>query len=370
MRVLIIHPESQYFAGAQTMLGYFLAELVRSDCKVAVAAVRGSRVAGLLPKEVVPVWVEPCPEFSPVALWRQAATLKKFRKEFAFDLVHGWAARDWELATLGGWLCQSPAIGTLHDHPEASFISCKRRRMMSWCARYGLKKIICVSDAVRSACAEASYPLSKLVVVRNGLPLVDFPACLRNPGPFRMGFLGIFSERKGLHTLFQIADALFKQNSAPWELHLAGAAADETGKRLLDDIRRAYAQRPWWSRVQWIGWVEPPRSFLQSLDLLIVPSSQFDPFPTVLLEAGLSGVPVLASRVGGVPEIVTDCQTGWLFEVDKPQTAAQTLSRLIAAPGTLLSAGQAAGQRVRREFSASKMVAEHLLLYSNLLTNV
>src|SRR4029077_5417637 len=97
MRVLIIHSEGQYFAGAETMLGYFLSELVRTDCKVAVAAVRGSRVASLLPAETVPVWLEPCPAFSPIATWRQAITLKEFQAEFPFDLVHGWAARDWEL---------------------------------------------------------------------------------------------------------------------------------------------------------------------------------------------------------------------------------------------------------------------------------
>jgi glycosyltransferase involved in cell wall biosynthesis len=370
MRVLIIHPESQYFAGAETMLGYFLTELVRTDCKVAVAAVRGSRVAGLLPAETVPVWLEPCPAFSPVAIWRQARTLQKFRAEFPFELVHAWAARDWELAALAGWRCQLPAIGTLHDHPEASFISDKRRWLMRWCAGYGLKRIVCVSAAVRTACADSGYPPFKLVVVRNGLPPVDALASPRASGPFRMGFLGAFSERKGLRTLFQIADALSAHGGASWELHLAGGAADEAGERLLEDLRSAYATRPWWPRIRWLGWVKSPQNFLRTLDLLVVPSSEFDPFPTVLLEAGLAGVPVLASRVGGVPEIVADGQTGWLFEADKVEPAAQLLSRLMAAPETLQCAGQAARERVLREFSASKMVAEYRLLYSNLLTDV
>lgn len=370
MRVLIIHPESQYFAGAQTMLGYFLTELVRTDCKVAVAAVRGSRVAALLPKETVPVWLEPCPAFSPLAIWRQAATLKAFHAEFPFDLVHGWAARDWELAALAGWRCRRPAIGTLHDHPKASFISAKRRRLMCWCARYGLKRIICVSAAVLNACADAAYPRSKLVVVRNGLPAVDASAAARASGPFRMGFLGTFSERKGLRTLFRIADTLSADSGASWELHLAGGTEDETGKRLLEDLRRTYATRPWWGRLQWLGWVKSPQNFLRTLDVLVVPSSEFDPFPTVLLEAGQSGIPVLASRVGGVPEIVADGQTGWLFDANKAEPAAQMLGRMMASPEILQGAGQAARERVLREFSASKMVAEYRLLYSNLLTDV
>src|ERR1041384_4501961 len=139
MRVLIVHPENKYFAGAETMLGYFLAELVRTDCKVAVATVRGSRVAGLLPDEAIPVWLEPCPTFSPVAIFRQLRTIEDFGAEFSFELAHGWAARDWELAAIAGWRCQRPAIGTLHDHPDASFHTANRRRMMRWCAKYGLK---------------------------------------------------------------------------------------------------------------------------------------------------------------------------------------------------------------------------------------
>jgi glycosyltransferase involved in cell wall biosynthesis len=110
--------------------------------------------------------------------------------------------------------------------------------------------------------------------------------------------------------------------------------------------------------------------FLRTVDLLAVSSSEFDPFPTVLLEAGQSGIPALASRVGGVPEIVTDGQTGWVFEPGKAEQAAQILSRLIAAPEMLQSAGQAAHERGLREFSASKIVAEYRLLYSNILTDV
>jgi glycosyltransferase involved in cell wall biosynthesis len=333
---------------------------------VAVAAVRGSRVAGLLPGKAVPVWLEPCPAFSPTAIWRQAKTLQAFNAEFDFDVVHGWAARDWELTAFAGWRCQRPAIGTLHDHPEASFISGKRRRLMRWCAGYGLKRIICVSEAVRTACIDFGYPQSKLVVVRNGLPHADASAAPPAASPFRIGFLGMFSERKGLRTLFQIADALSAGCVASWELHLAGGTADEAGERLVDDLRSAYATRPWWPRVQWLGWVKSPQDFLRTLDLLVVPSSEFDPFPTVLLEAGLSGIPVLASRVGGVPEIVADGKTGWLFEADKISSVVQILSRLIAAPEILKSAGQAARERVLREFSASKMVAEYRLLYSNL----
>lgn len=370
MRILIIHPESAYFAGAEKVLGYFLQELAVENHQVAVAVVHGSRMAGLLPPKIIPVWIEDGKKFSLGVIWRQAQALKQERAEFPFDLVHGWAARDWELTSLTGWLCRCPAIGTLHDHPNAAFISGKRRRLMRWCARAGLKKIACVSSAVQNACAEAGYPAHKLAVIHNGLPVVADPPDGRVPGPFRIGFLGAFSERKGLRDFFRIADGLSIDGGKPWELHLAGNAQDEGGERLLAELRGYYETKSWWRCVHWHGWVESPRDFLQTLDLLIVPSSEFDPFPTVLLEAGQSGVPVLAARVGGVPEIVVDGQTGWLFEPGNVPQAVEKLNQAMAQTGSRRQMRCQAIERIKKEFSAVKMVAEYGRIYSTLPTNV
>ena len=205
MRVLIIHHEIQFFGGAERMLEYFLVELVGRNCQVAVATVPGSRVASTLPPQVVPLWIEACPAFSPGAVWRQAGALKKQHPRFPFDIVHGWAARDWEAAWLVGWRCRRSVIGTLHDHPNSTYISGKRRRLMRWCARHGLERIVCVSAAVQRACEAAGYPAGKLVVVHNGLLTATAPPGPRGPGPFRIGFLGAFSEGKGLGDLFAVA---------------------------------------------------------------------------------------------------------------------------------------------------------------------
>jgi glycosyltransferase involved in cell wall biosynthesis len=369
MRILIIHPENRGVAGAEKVLGYFLTELVESDFQVAVAVVPGSRMAKLLPPKAMPVWIEPNDAFSLGALWRQAQTLKRKRAEFPFDVIHGWAARDWELASLTGWLCRCPTLGTLHDHPDAPFLSGKRRRLMRLCARLGLKKVSCVSAAVQHACVKASYPVHKLTIVHNGLPAISDSPVERSPGSFRIGFLGAFSERKGLRDFFKIADGL-ADNGGPWELHLAGNAQDEGGERLLAELRAAYESKNWWRHVHWHGWVESPRNFLGTLDLLIVPSSEFDPFPTVLLEAGQTGVPVLAARVGGVPEIVADGQTGWLFEPGDVKSAVQILKSAMAQDGLRQQMSRQAIERIKKEFSAMKMVAEFSRIYSTLLTNV
>src|SRR5204863_2747971 len=104
-----------------------------------------------------------------------------------FDLVHGWAARDWELTSLVAGIWRKPAIGTLHDHPAAGYIRRKRRLLMRLAAAWGLRRIVCVSDAVRRACEAMGYRRERLLTIRNGLPGMD-----------------LASERSALHSKFRI----------------------------------------------------------------------------------------------------------------------------------------------------------------------
>jgi glycosyltransferase involved in cell wall biosynthesis len=363
MRVLLIHHEAEYFAGAEKMLGYFLQGLV-PKITVSVAAVRESRVAELIPSKVPTCWLPPNAQFSLPSFYRQLSAVRQFSKAQPFDLVHGWAARDWELVAATSRLLRRPAVATLHDHPHASFISRTRQRLMAWSVKVGLNQVVCVSEAVRQACIQARYSPVKLSVVRNGLPPISVLGRPAPSGsPFRLGYLGLFSERKGLRGLFSIVDELARLTTVPWTLVLAGDAQSATERALVEEIKAQSSNRPWWPQVEWRGWVKQPLEFLSGLDLLICPSSDFDPFPTVLLEAGQAGLPVLAASIGGVPEIIEDQKTGWLFAPRMWGQAAKQLQQLLASPELARQAGLRARQRVQEKFSVERMVAEYLSIY-------
>lgn len=365
MRVLLVHHEAEYFAGAERVLGYFLEGLCETDWKVTVAAVQDSRVREVIPAKANTCWVPRNSRFSVLNLLRQLGAVMSQSRTERFDVVHGWAARDWELTALAGWRMRRPAIGTLHDHPRASFISPMRQRLMSWSAARGLAQVVCVSDAVRRACVAVKYDPARLAVVHNGLPPCSAPE--RRPNErFRLGFLGLFSERKGLRGLFEMVDELSKRSAIPWELALAGDAQEEEGRRLVGDLKAKYSTRSWWQQVRWHGWVKRPGEFLSSLDLLICPSSEFDPFPTVLLEAGRAGLPVLAARVGGVPEIVENQVTGWLFDQAAWDDAAARLQGILEQPSLARAAGVQAKKRVERDFAIRRMVQDYLNVYMDL----
>lgn len=366
MRILIIHHEAEYFAGAEKMLGYFLEGLASlPDHHVTVATVRESRVRELIPSKLTAWWIPPNSKFSPFALLKQLAILRKACRTDPVDVVHAWAARDWELAALTGKVTWRPVVGTLHDHPRAPFISASRQRLMHWSAA-GLNKVVCVSEAVRHACLEAGYNERKLAVVHNGLPPSPQPTPVpqKDSRVFRLGYLGLFSERKGLRTLFEALDELARLTPAPWKFAMAGDAQEDEGRRLVARLKETFASKPWWPRIEWCGWVKHPAQFLASIDLLICPSSDFDPFPTVVLEAAQAGVPVLGARVGGIPEMIEEGKTGWLFDRHNSQEAARRLQEVLECPDRAGSAGREAKKRVEGEFTIHRMVQNYLNVYA------
>lgn len=168
---------------------------------------------------------------------------------------------------------------------------------------------------------------------------------------------------------FEIADRVENSSPVPWELHIAGEAQDEAGRQLVSELRARYESKPWWLRVHWHGWVGQPQVFLSQLDLLIVPSSEFDPLPTVLLEAGQMGVPVLAARVGGVAEVIKDGDTGWLFDASDWPAAATLANRFLSSNQASLTVGRRALENIRSNFSVTGMVKNYCHLYSALFTD-
>jgi glycosyltransferase involved in cell wall biosynthesis len=287
---------------------------------------------------------------------RRAA--RRLHRDQGFDLVHAWHARSWEAGCVIGRFCNLPVVATLHDHPEARFLGASRRRLMRWVANSGLKKLICVSEAVRHSCEESGYDHRRLTVIHNGLP--DSPPAQPPDGSsFVLGFLGVFSERKGFLGLFEMLDHFASVTKTAWKIKIAGGG-DES---MLDAVRSRYARACWWPQVEFVGWTDSPMRFLAEVDLLIVPSTEFDPFPTVLLEAAQVSRPVLASNVGGVSEIVVHGVTGWIFDPSDWAGAADRLARLAEDPNRLSSAGSAAGKRVRENFSLKSMFEKHKQIY-------
>lgn len=104
------------------------------------------------------------------------------------------------------------------------------------------------------------------------------------------------------------------------------------------------------------------QTFYDAATVCVLPSHH-ENFPLALLEAGSFGKAVVASDVGGIPEIITDSGTGLLVPAGKPQDLAQQIVRLLRDSATRKQYGDALRARVENSFSATRMAARYLDLY-------
>lgn len=176
----------------------------------------------------------------------------------------------------------------------------------------------------------------------------------RRPGPLRIGFLGRLHPTKGLPVLLEACEKL----PGDWELRIGGSGSEEQEAKLnaLED-----------PRISFLGW-QNTRSFLSEIDVMVVPSIWNDPLPRVVFESFCAGVPVVGSRIGGIPEMIEPEKTGALFEPGKADELAAVLAGLTAAPERA-SAMRAACLGRAHHFTAERFTDDYEALYTRLLTS-
>jgi glycosyltransferase involved in cell wall biosynthesis len=121
-------------------------------------------------------------------------------------------------------------------------------------------------------------------------------------------------------------------------------------------------------RVELPGWVENPRAHLTDFDVVALPSRS-EGFPLAMVEAMLAARPVVATRVGSMPEAVIDHKTGLLIEKDDVAGLAQALSNLRDQPELRLQLGEQARELAKTHFTVEAMTTSYEMLWNKLLSS-
>ena len=118
------------------------------------------------------------------------------------------------------------------------------------------------------------------------------------------------------------------------------------------------------TQVTFLGHREDVPALLARADAFVLPSRS-EAFPNGAIEAMAAGLPVIASRVGGLSELIEDGKTGVLVEPDDPVALAEAIESLVASPARAEALGAAAREEVARHYSFDRMVREFEDLYSS-----
>jgi glycosyltransferase involved in cell wall biosynthesis len=119
-------------------------------------------------------------------------------------------------------------------------------------------------------------------------------------------------------------------------------------------------------RVRFLGWVSDLPTLYGACDVIVL-TSRNEGTPVALIEAGAAACPVIATRVGGVPDVVRDGVTGFLVPTNDPGAVAQGVLDVVGHPDRASKMGDMARSWVTKQFSAKRLIDDHLALYTELL---
>jgi glycosyltransferase involved in cell wall biosynthesis len=227
------------------------------------------------------------------------------------------------------------------------------------------RRLIAISDAVRHFLERAGHDPAKLVTIRYGLD--ELPSAPSDPTPAGAGIapdaplalaVGRLIAQKDHPTLLR---AFARVHDSLPEARLA-----ILGSGPLEAETRALAAELGLEDAVVLPGRTDIRDWLERADVF-VHSSRWEGFGIVLLEAMLAGLPVVATRVSAVPEVVVDGETGLLVEVGDHEQLAAHLEALLTDRERAASLGEAGRQRALTEFSVGRMAERTLALYDEVL---
>lgn len=290
--------------------------------------------------------------------------LLRFVREHDIQLVHAHLTYSAVWASILSRITKIPSIVSLHVAPSATkaiqpnavrrkLVDVKDRLMRFLIGRWA-SSVVMVSGGLRDVyLANGGLPAEKIRVVHNGIELERFRRDraetrarlaheLSIPIDARIAVtVSVLRPAKGIEVLLDavrlVPDAYFViAGDGPMREEWT-ALAERSGVA---------------SRVRWAGYRRDVEAILASCDLFVHPSLD-DAFPTVLLEAMAAGLPVVASRVGGIPEIVDDGVTGTLVPAGDAERLARAIRTLLADGAALARMSEAASERANRFSTAA-----------------
>ena len=276
------------------------------------------------------------------------------------DVVHAHLETASTLAPIAARIAGVPALCTLHHVPSRLSGRDALRERLAVAVGGRSSGLLLVSQASYDAFA-ARYPWShqpaRWGVVHNGVDLDLFRPLADGEAPQLPPELGIpagapvaalvahMRPGKGHAVALQAWPEVLRSRPDARLLFVGDGPLEDELRALSQELGIEH-------RVVFAGARRDVHELLPRVTLVVLPT-RMEALPTALLEAAASGVPSVATAVGGVPEVVADGQTGWLVDEPVPAQFAVALQEALADPAELRRRGQAARARVVQSFSSS-----------------
>ena len=234
--------------------------------------------------------------------------------------------------------------------------------------------VVAISEAIAREAVQAGFPSSKVHLIPHGIDMSEYApvsteekaARRRDLGLKEIGLLVTYTGRliqgKGLETLFTALGTLADLPS--WHLVLVGSGQGQVIS-IEEKLRQEAHNVALRGRVTFTGRVDNVRAYLQASDVFVFPTLD-EALGMSAVEAQACGLPAVASRTGGVPDVVEDGVTGILVPPGESSPLSDALRKLLTDPGLRVRFARAARTRTEQRFALHTMVARYADLFRSL----
>lgn len=330
--------------GCRTLLGVF-----RNEPRPNLEVANHARAAGLSVVEI------PCHGRIDRAAGQR---IRSLAAEFQADIVHshGYKPNIYAILSLG--TAGAKLVSTCHGYVDDT----RAMRLNEKLNRFLLRRyhaVVAVSREVRDGLIRSGVPVGVASVIPNGINCDAFvdavPSLSRERAGFLVGFVGRLVPIKNPEAFIAVAREVVSQ--MPSVRFAFVGEGPERSK--LESLRDQWGLN---DSVCFVGFRQDMPGVYASLDALVLPSIH-EGMPMTILEALAAGVPVVASRVGAVADVITDGETGILVDQGNQRELCSGVMRILQDRDLAHQLGSAGQRWVREHFSNKTMAREYLSLY-------
>ena len=261
--------------------------------------------------------------------FKPALEIANLIKQHRYALLHTHTPRSAMIGRIAAWLAGVPLVHHVHSPTMRDTESIWRNRintLMERLSLIGVAQLIPVSRSLETYLRKQGWSPSKITMVANGVVTPGPLADRDDPSSdWIIGSVALFRPRKGLEVLIQ---ALSHLRQMGLSVRLRAVGSFET-LEYENAMKRMAEQLEVSDIIDWVGFVQEVDREFPKMDILVLPSLFGEGMPMVILEAMATGVPVIASNVEGIPEVLEHGQTGLVVPPGDAKQLAVVLADLM-----------------------------------------
>lgn len=355
----------EHYSGAERVQDLLAQELLACGFDVSFACVKPNLFPEARKDKNAPLYCTPMRGRFDLKCGRELARLIRAEK---FEIIHAHTPRSLLAGAIAARETDMPLV--YHVHSPTSRDSTRRlqnfinARIEGWLLRRA-KKLIAVSPSLAELMVREGFAADRVVYVPNGVPAVK-PYPRRRPmGTWTLGMAALFRPRKGIEVLLQALPILRAKGHDVRLRAIGPFETPEYQREVLGLVRRLGIE----NAIEWTGFVGDIHAELRQVDVFVLPSLFGEGLPMVVLEALAAGLPIVASRVEGVPAAVREGIDGMLVDPNDPEALASAIGE-ITKPNSPLDYQMMcrnAREHHKARFSAAAMAQGVARVYEEIL---